>query len=297
MQAAAAAAWSEALISRLPNRRSRRSGPKLRRSDQGGSHEMPHPARGTFAGPRAPELGPDRVAVRNQRGFRRSGGPREEGRAACRAWGACLRAPNSPWYLWAMNPHMLSAVVQPSNPELLARVTHLAELHLSEHAAYGRIAAARAVRRFPIILERLGEGSVTLTTVGASSRPLSRPRTTGTCSTRPGTRASGGRRVCLTRTLSSRRSYRRGWIIAATRSGPSTEPGRLSSPELSGRAAGQPAGSDGRRAGGRAAIGRREARAPERGAHEYQGPDALGSRDGCVRHGRPAERDAAEVDG
>ncbi len=39
-------------------------------------------------------------------------------------------------------------------------------LHLSEHAAYGRIEAARAVRRFPVILERLGQGSVTLTTVG-----------------------------------------------------------------------------------------------------------------------------------
>ncbi len=98
---------------------------------------------------------------------------------------------------------MLSAVAQLSNQELLARVTqlaqrerqataaliaHLAELdarrlylaegcsslftyctqalHLSEHAAYGRIEAARAVRRFPIILERLAEGSVTLTTVG-----------------------------------------------------------------------------------------------------------------------------------
>ncbi len=98
---------------------------------------------------------------------------------------------------------MLSVVAQLSTQELLARVKHLAErereataaliahlaeldkrraylaegcaslftyctqvLHLSEHAAYGRIEAARAVRRFPIILERLGEGSVTLTTVG-----------------------------------------------------------------------------------------------------------------------------------
>ncbi len=98
---------------------------------------------------------------------------------------------------------MLSVVAQLSNPELLARVKHLAErereataalivhlaeldkrraylaegcaslftygtqvLHLSEHAAYGRIEAARAARRFPIILERLAEGSVTLTTVG-----------------------------------------------------------------------------------------------------------------------------------
>jgi len=39
-------------------------------------------------------------------------------------------------------------------------------LHLSEHAAYGRIEAARAVRRFPLILELLADGSVTLTVVG-----------------------------------------------------------------------------------------------------------------------------------
>jgi 5-methylcytosine-specific restriction endonuclease McrA len=38
-------------------------------------------------------------------------------------------------------------------------------LRLSEHAAYGRIEAARAARRFPIVLERLADGSVTLTTV------------------------------------------------------------------------------------------------------------------------------------
>src|SRR3972149_4284495 len=38
-------------------------------------------------------------------------------------------------------------------------------LRLSEHAAYGRIAAARAARRFPLLLEMLGAGSVTLTTV------------------------------------------------------------------------------------------------------------------------------------
>ncbi len=98
---------------------------------------------------------------------------------------------------------MLSGVARLSNQELIARVTHLAArereataslithlaeldkrraylaegcsslftyctqiLHLSEHAAYGRIEAARAVRRFPVILERLSEGSVTLTTVG-----------------------------------------------------------------------------------------------------------------------------------
>ena len=39
-------------------------------------------------------------------------------------------------------------------------------LHLSEHAAYGRIQAARAARRFPRILELLAEGAVTLTAVG-----------------------------------------------------------------------------------------------------------------------------------
>ena len=38
-------------------------------------------------------------------------------------------------------------------------------LHLSEHAAYHRIEAARAARRFPIILELVADASVTLTTV------------------------------------------------------------------------------------------------------------------------------------
>jgi hypothetical protein len=38
-------------------------------------------------------------------------------------------------------------------------------LHLSEHAAYGRIEAARAARRFPMILDRLADGSLTLTAV------------------------------------------------------------------------------------------------------------------------------------
>ena len=38
-------------------------------------------------------------------------------------------------------------------------------LRLSEHAAYGRIEAARAARRFPLILELLSDGSITLTTV------------------------------------------------------------------------------------------------------------------------------------
>ena len=38
-------------------------------------------------------------------------------------------------------------------------------LHLSEHAAYHRIEAARAARQFPLILEELEKGAVTLTTV------------------------------------------------------------------------------------------------------------------------------------
>jgi hypothetical protein len=38
-------------------------------------------------------------------------------------------------------------------------------LRLSEHAAYNRIEAARAARRFPVIVELLAEGAVTLTTI------------------------------------------------------------------------------------------------------------------------------------
>jgi hypothetical protein len=38
-------------------------------------------------------------------------------------------------------------------------------LHLSEHAAFNRIEAARAARRYPLILERLTDGSVHLTAI------------------------------------------------------------------------------------------------------------------------------------
>jgi hypothetical protein len=38
-------------------------------------------------------------------------------------------------------------------------------LHLSEHAAYHRIEAARAARQFPIILDMVAEGALTLTAV------------------------------------------------------------------------------------------------------------------------------------
>jgi len=39
-------------------------------------------------------------------------------------------------------------------------------LHLSEYAAYSRIEAARAARRYPIILDLIDDGSVNVTTVG-----------------------------------------------------------------------------------------------------------------------------------
>jgi hypothetical protein len=45
-------------------------------------------------------------------------------------------------------------------------------LHLSEHAAYNRIEAARVVRKWPTILERLCDGSLTLTAVSLLARHL-----------------------------------------------------------------------------------------------------------------------------
>jgi hypothetical protein len=45
-------------------------------------------------------------------------------------------------------------------------------LKLSEHGAYHRIEAARAARRFPVILDRLAEGALTLTTVKVLARHL-----------------------------------------------------------------------------------------------------------------------------
>lgn len=39
-------------------------------------------------------------------------------------------------------------------------------IHLSEHAAYLRIEAARSARKFPIILDRLAAGAVHLTAIG-----------------------------------------------------------------------------------------------------------------------------------
>ncbi len=45
-------------------------------------------------------------------------------------------------------------------------------LHLSEHAAYARIAAARAATRFPVVMDLLIEGAITLTTVTLLGRHL-----------------------------------------------------------------------------------------------------------------------------
>ena len=47
-------------------------------------------------------------------------------------------------------------------------------LALAEHEAYNRIEAARAVRRFPVILDRLAEGFVNLTTVRLLAPHLTR---------------------------------------------------------------------------------------------------------------------------
>src|SRR5262249_11714069 len=45
-------------------------------------------------------------------------------------------------------------------------------LHLSEYEAYHRIEAARLPRRFPVVLERLAEGAITLTTLRLLSAHL-----------------------------------------------------------------------------------------------------------------------------
>jgi hypothetical protein len=47
---------------------------------------------------------------------------------------------------------------------LFTYCTHV--LHLSEHAAYGRIQAARIARRFPLVLDLLAAGDINLTTIG-----------------------------------------------------------------------------------------------------------------------------------
>ena len=108
-----------------------------------------------------------------------------------------------------MKPHTITQLSDLSDDALIARITELArarrrttacliahlvemekrelhlargysslftycakELHLSEHAAYGRIEAARAARRFPIILEELASGALHLTAVGLLAKHL-----------------------------------------------------------------------------------------------------------------------------
>ena len=48
-------------------------------------------------------------------------------------------------------------------------------LRLSEHAAYGRIEAARAARRFPVLLEMLARGELTLTSLCLVAPHLTEP--------------------------------------------------------------------------------------------------------------------------
>ena len=87
--------------------------------------------------------------------------------------------------------------------ELDARRLYLAEgfsslfsycteaLHLSEHAAYNRIEVARATRKWPVILQMIADGAVTLTVVRLLVPSLTDDNHFGRCSMRPRTRASG----------------------------------------------------------------------------------------------------------
>jgi hypothetical protein len=63
-------------------------------------------------------------------------------------------------------------------------------LYLSEYAAYARIEAARAARRFPGILRLLEDGALTLTTVGLLATHLTEDTTSG-CSRPPGASRNG----------------------------------------------------------------------------------------------------------
>jgi 5-methylcytosine-specific restriction endonuclease McrA len=55
-------------------------------------------------------------------------------------------------------------------PSLFTYCTQV--LHLSEHAAYGRIEAARAARRWPVVLDMLADGSLHLTAVALLRKHL-----------------------------------------------------------------------------------------------------------------------------
>ncbi len=151
---------------------------------------------------------------------------RGDGQAARRALGAFLSGSTSPWHLWAMDPNLLSVVAQLSTQELVARVTqlaqrereataaliaHLAELdarrlylaegysslftyctqvlHLSEHAAYGRIskrqvealiARLRPQPPVPASVRRLPTASPTTAQPPAPPEAAASPQLAGT---------------------------------------------------------------------------------------------------------------------
>lgn len=76
----------------------------------------------------------------------------------------------------------------------------LHELHLSEHAAFGRIKAARVARRFPRVLEELAAGRITLTAI-----VLLMPHLTGANHVELLTSARGKTRRDLEEMLAARR--------------------------------------------------------------------------------------------
>ncbi len=68
-------------------------------------------------------------------------------------------------------------------------------LHFSEHAAYGRIEAARAARKFPIVLDRLADGSITLTTMCLLSNHLTAGNLSGVARRRDAQKQARGRKA------------------------------------------------------------------------------------------------------
>ena len=79
-------------------------------------------------------------------------------------------------------------------------------LHLSEHAAYARIEAARAARKFPLILELLSDGAINLTTIGLLARALADTQHAASGSTGP----SGAARPAFSSSTTSFRTRRVG---------------------------------------------------------------------------------------
>jgi len=96
-------------------------------------------------------------------------------------------------------------------------------LHLSEHEAYNRIEAARAARRFPLVLVLLASGAVSLTTVRLLA-PTSPSRTTAWSSTPPAGRR--GRRSRRSSPASRRGRTRRRACAGCRRRGRSSPPRR-----------------------------------------------------------------------